>query len=123
MRKESVNFLRELIAAPSPSGFEGPAQKVWMQRTAPFADEIKVDVHGNVIAVDLIENRIPVRDVPIHRRIAHADVWVPLGTHPLNGYFDRLMGGAEAVYLLEPGASASDPGAGRASGRLSGSRL
>ncbi len=51
MRKESVNFLRDLVAAPSPSGFEGPAQKVWMDRTAPFADEVKVDVHGNAIAV------------------------------------------------------------------------
>lgn len=51
MRKESVNFLRDLIAAPSPSGFEGPAQKVWMDRTSPFADEVKVDVHGNTIAV------------------------------------------------------------------------
>ena len=51
MRKESVNFLRDLVAAPSPSGFEGPAQKVWMDRTSPFADEVKVDVHGNAIAV------------------------------------------------------------------------
>jgi endoglucanase len=51
MRKESMNFLRNLIDAPSPSGFEGPAQKVWMDRTSPFADEVKVDVHGNCIAV------------------------------------------------------------------------
>ncbi len=51
MRKESINFLRDLIAAPSPSGFEGPAQKVWKARTSPFADEVKVDVHGNTIAV------------------------------------------------------------------------
>ena len=51
MRKESVNFLKDLIAAPSPSGFEGPAQKVWMSRTSPFADEIQGDVHGNTIAV------------------------------------------------------------------------
>ncbi|UCG38166.1 MAG: M42 family metallopeptidase [bacterium] len=51
MRKESVNFLKELIAAPSPSGFEGPAQKLWMERTSHFADEIRVDVHGNCIAV------------------------------------------------------------------------
>ncbi len=51
MRKESVSFLKELIAAPSPSGFEGPAQKVWMKRTSPFADEVRMDVHGNAIAV------------------------------------------------------------------------
>lgn len=51
MRKESINFLRDLVAAPSPSGFEGPAQKVWIKRTSPFADEINVDSHGNAIAV------------------------------------------------------------------------
>jgi len=51
MRKESVSFLRDLVAAPSPSGFEGPAQKVWRERTTPFADEVRVDVHGNTIAV------------------------------------------------------------------------
>ncbi len=51
MRKESVNFLKNLISAPSPSGFEGPAQKVWIERTGKFADDISVDVHGNVIAV------------------------------------------------------------------------
>ena len=51
MRKESMNFLRNLISAPSPSGFEGPAQKIWKERTSPFADEVKVDVHGNCIAV------------------------------------------------------------------------
>jgi putative aminopeptidase FrvX len=51
MRKESINFLKDLIAAPSPSGFEGPAQKVWRERTSKFVDEVRVDVHGNNIAV------------------------------------------------------------------------
>jgi endoglucanase len=51
MRKESLAFLQDLVKAPSPSGFEGPAQKVWMERTGPYADEIRMDVHGNCIAV------------------------------------------------------------------------
>jgi endoglucanase len=51
MRKESMTFLKNLIAAPSPSGFEGRAQKVWLERTAPYADDVKIDVHGNCIAV------------------------------------------------------------------------
>lgn len=50
MRKESIVFLKDLISAPSPSGFEGPAQTVWKKRTASFADDMKVDVHGNCIA-------------------------------------------------------------------------
>ncbi|MDT8395987.1 MAG: M42 family metallopeptidase [bacterium] len=51
MRKESLSFLKDLISAPSPSGFEGPAQKVWMDRTSLFADEVRMDVHGNAIAI------------------------------------------------------------------------
>ncbi len=51
MRAESVKFLQALCESPSPSGFEGPAQKVWMKRTRPWADSVRMDVHGNAIAV------------------------------------------------------------------------
>jgi tetrahedral aminopeptidase len=51
MRKESLQFLQDLIAAPSPSGFEQPAQRVVRARMEQFADEIVTDVHGNVRCV------------------------------------------------------------------------
>ncbi len=51
MRKESLQFLKDLIAAPSPSGFEQPAQAVVRERMAQYADEIRTDVHGNVMAI------------------------------------------------------------------------
>mgnify|MGYP001044964427 CR=1 FL=1 len=51
MRKESVQFLRDIIAAPSPSGYEQPAQRVVRQRMDSFADEIRTDLHGNLIVV------------------------------------------------------------------------
>ncbi len=51
VRRESLQFLKDLIAAPSPSGFEQPAQAVVRERMAPFADEIRTDVHGNVIVI------------------------------------------------------------------------
>ncbi|UCF29864.1 MAG: M42 family metallopeptidase [bacterium] len=50
MRKESLSFLSKLVETPSPSGFEGPVQEVWLKRTAPFAHSTRVDVHGNAIA-------------------------------------------------------------------------
>lgn len=59
MRKESLQFLKDLIAAPSPSGFEVPAQRVVRARMADFADEIRTDVHGNVMAIKNPEH--PVR--------------------------------------------------------------
>jgi tetrahedral aminopeptidase len=51
MRKKSLQFLKDLIAAPSPSGFEQPAQRVVRARMAEYADEITTDVHGNVVCV------------------------------------------------------------------------
>ena len=50
MRRESLTFLQSLVETPSPSGFEGPVQELWLRRTGGFADETRVDVHGNAIA-------------------------------------------------------------------------
>lgn len=50
MRKESLEFLQKLITAPSPSGFEQPAQDVVRRYLDGVAEEIRTDVHGNVIA-------------------------------------------------------------------------
>jgi putative aminopeptidase FrvX len=50
MRKESFEFLRKLVAAPSPSGYEQPAQRVFREYVAPFA-QISTDVMGNVHAL------------------------------------------------------------------------
>jgi endoglucanase len=51
MRKESLTFLEELVNAPSPSGFEQPAQRIVRDYAGQFADEVATDVMGNVIAV------------------------------------------------------------------------
>jgi len=51
MRKESLEFLRELIEAPSPSGYEQPAARVVRRWMEPVADEVRTDVHGNTICV------------------------------------------------------------------------
>lgn len=50
MRKESLKFLEQLLDAPSPSGYEQPAQRVFREYVAPCCDEVTTDVMGNVIA-------------------------------------------------------------------------
>ena len=50
MDKELKKFFRELVEAPSPSGFEEPAQEVYRKFTKKYSDEVKTDVHGNVIS-------------------------------------------------------------------------
>jgi len=50
MDETRFRFLKELVEAPSPSGYEGPAQRLWWREVSRFADEIRTDTHGNVIA-------------------------------------------------------------------------
>ncbi|MBC8215252.1 MAG: M42 family metallopeptidase [Candidatus Marinimicrobia bacterium] len=50
METQKRKFFKTLVTAPSPSGFEQPAQEVYRKFVTPFADEVKTDVHGNVIA-------------------------------------------------------------------------
>ncbi|MCA9740694.1 MAG: M42 family metallopeptidase [Deferribacteres bacterium] len=51
MRKASLEFLKELIAAPSPSGYEQPAQRVWRTYAEKHSDQLESDFHGNSFAV------------------------------------------------------------------------
>jgi endoglucanase len=50
MRKQSLTFLEELVNAPSPSGFEQPAQSVVRGYIGEQAHDVTTDVMGNVIA-------------------------------------------------------------------------
>lgn len=51
MNKNSERFLQALLEAPSPSGFEQPAAKIWRQHVKSHVDQLIPDVHGNSIAV------------------------------------------------------------------------
>lgn len=51
MRSESLEFLKNLVNAPSPSGYEEPAAEVYRQYTSGFAHDVKTDLHGNVWAI------------------------------------------------------------------------
>jgi endoglucanase len=68
MRKESFNFLRKMVAAPSPSGYEQPAQRVFREYVAPFA-QVSTDVLGNVHA--LVKGAR--QDIPRVMLIGHSD--------------------------------------------------
>ena len=46
----ALDFFKQILATPSPSGYESPVQEVVRDYAASFADEMRTDVHGNVIA-------------------------------------------------------------------------
>lgn len=45
-----VSFLEKMISSPSPSGFEQPVQQVVREEIQKYTDDVRTDVHGNVIA-------------------------------------------------------------------------
>ena len=49
MEESRIAFLRRLIASPSPSGFEQRAQQVVREEVRHYSDELRTDVHGNVV--------------------------------------------------------------------------
>jgi len=50
MEPSAHQFLRRLLNAPGPSGYERPIQDVVRQYAGDFAQKISTDLHGNVIA-------------------------------------------------------------------------
>lgn len=51
MEEASLQFLKQLLHTPSPSGFERPIQDVVRTWATPLADQVRTDRHGNVLAV------------------------------------------------------------------------
>lgn len=51
MRAESLKFLKDLVDAPSPSGYESPAGIVYRDYISRSADKVTTDVNGNVFGV------------------------------------------------------------------------
>ncbi len=48
MRQKSLDFLRNILKSPSPSGYEQPVQKLWREYVQQFAP-VRTDSHGNTI--------------------------------------------------------------------------
>jgi len=51
MQSSALEFFKEVLQTPSPSGYESPLQEIVRQYIGPKADRVTTDVHGNVIAV------------------------------------------------------------------------
>jgi putative aminopeptidase FrvX len=51
MEHEQREFLEDLLGTASPSGFETPGQRVWVEYVSAFADRVETDAYGNAIGV------------------------------------------------------------------------
>jgi endoglucanase len=51
MDSAALDFLKQILDTPSPSGFEKPVQDIVRKYAKAFADEVTTDSHGNVYVV------------------------------------------------------------------------
>ncbi len=51
MNKTSKRFLYEYLNNASPTGFESPGQKIWLDYVKPYTDEYITDTYGSVAAI------------------------------------------------------------------------
>ncbi|MBA2610919.1 MAG: M42 family metallopeptidase [Bacteroidetes bacterium] len=51
LNKRSTDFLYEYLNNASPTGFESPGQKIWLNYLKPYIDEYFVDTYGTVVGV------------------------------------------------------------------------
>jgi putative aminopeptidase FrvX len=51
MDQSHREFLDDLLGTASPSGFETPGQRVWVEYVSEFADQVETDAYGNAVAV------------------------------------------------------------------------
>ena len=50
MESAAKEFFQSILETPSPSGYEQPVQTLVREYAGKFADEVRTDLHGNVIA-------------------------------------------------------------------------
>ena len=50
METSAKKFFQQVLETPSPSGYEEPVQRIVRKYAGEFADEVRTDLHGNVIA-------------------------------------------------------------------------
>ncbi len=49
MDPAAKEFFKQILETPSPSGYEQPVQEIVRKYAESFADEVRTDLHGNVI--------------------------------------------------------------------------
>jgi putative aminopeptidase FrvX len=111
MEERAFAFLRRLLDAPGPSGFESAPALVWRDAAESFADEVTHDVVGNSYA--RVKPRAGVENAPTVLIVGHIDEIGFLITHidkegflwfaPLGGWDDQVVVGQRVRILGRKG--------------------
>ena len=60
MVDSALEFFKNILETPSPSGYEQPVQQLVREYVSPFADQVASDSHGNLIAIKSPQNPLRV---------------------------------------------------------------
>lgn len=111
MEERSVAFLRRLLDAPGPSGYEVQPARVWREEAETFADEVTHDVVGNSYA--RVKPREDAGNVPTVILAGHIDEIGFVVTHideegmlwfsPLGGWDEQVVVGQRLRILGQKG--------------------
>jgi len=106
LRDEQKSFLLRLLEAPSPSGFEEAAARIWREEASRFADDVWVDHNGNGYArlradtpTVLIEGHID----EIGLMVTHIDDQGFLWFRAIGGWDDQILTGQRVRILTRQG--------------------
>ena len=111
MEPQAHEFLKALLNAPSPSGYEQAAQAVVREYVKPFADTVKTDLHGNVIIGKNVD--APVRVLlaghcdQIGLVVTHIDEQGFLYTKPIGGWDPQQLIGQRMTVWTKQGPIAA----------------
>jgi endoglucanase len=107
MEKLRQEFLENLMAAWCPSGFEEEGQEVVRQRLAGVAEELRTDVHGNVIAGVSVGASLRVMLAghidEIGLMVSHIDDNGFLYFRTIGGFDTNVLGGQRVIVHGEAG--------------------
>lgn len=96
MQPAAKQFLQQILETPSPSGFEQPVQNIVRRYVSEFADQVRTDLHGNVVV-----SCNP--DAPLRLMFAgHADQIGLIVTHidELGFLYTNTIGGWDPQQLI-----------------------
>ncbi len=110
MEPKPLKFFHKLLETPSPSGYEHPVQEVIRQYAGEFADSVRTDLHGNVIAAK--NENAPVRVMlaghcdQIGLSVQYIDAEGFLYVIPLGGWDPIVLVGQRVLVWTQSGAIA-----------------
>lgn len=107
MKPSSLEFLRRLLDAPGPSGFEMAPARVWRKEAESFADRVTADVTGNSVAVVNADGTPRVMFAghidEIGLMVIHLDDEGFLFFQPIGGWDPQVMVGQRVIILGKSG--------------------